>query len=396
MSFSSQNTIVKREEAILDIFSLPPSEPNQLMSASGVAKTFNITAQPQARSRGLASTTWNGRYPDGEEFTWKEPAPAKSQVPKYNHIKAWGLDPNTSTPTADRVEEWKKDFNRDLEGRHKANQSPTEAKCESIFRTWESNHASNRYDSDFPYTKIEGLQDWEMECALMGDWKRLDHMLIGEQEAGEPEHFKPNLEFKLEWKLAVKVFRLKAAHDKARKIADFEHKLGGGTVPYTHLVDQNLAAIQRDEKNRGKQRRAAPKSKPAPKPRASRPQTKPSAKEGTSESLKRKRDDSEATIEACSSSSPTPPASQACEHAPGPALRRTTRQRKPKLHLDELNVPAPRPPITNEEPTSHEPLTLKVRLFSRCQSQSPPPLPPPPPPPPSPQKNITLKLLLSS
>ena len=361
------------------------------MSASSVARAFNITAQPQARSRGLAPTTWNGRYPDGQEFTWKEPAPAKSQVVKYNHIKAWGLDPNTSTPTADRVEEWKKDFNRDLEGRHKANQSPTEAKCESIFRAWESNHASNRYDSDFPYTKIEGLVDWEMECALMGDWKRLDHMLIGEQEAEEPEHFKPNPEYKLEWKLAVKVFRLKAAHDKARELAVFELKAGGANVPYTHLVDRNLAAIQRDEKNRGKQKRAAPKSKPAPKPRASKPQTKPSAEEGTSESLKRKRDDSDATIEASSSSSSTLSASQACEQAPGPALRRTTRQRKPKIHLDELNIPAPRPPIRSEESTSRKPLTL--RLINRCLSQ---PSPPPPPPPPSPQKGITLKLLLPS
>lgn len=194
-------------------------------------------------------------------------------------------------------------------------------------------------------------------------------MLKDEQELVEPENLKPDPDFKLEWKLAVKVYRLKQAHDTARAMADIE--AGGEHAICAELVNHHLGEAEKEAKNRCNQKKTTVKSKAAPSSRTPKLQKKSPGKETNGQCLKRKRDETE---DAPLPASKVLQISRGCCMAADPEVRRSTRERKPRVHSDTLD-PVPLPPTTNGQPTFFRPYRLVLRL---------------PPPPPS--KLVTLRL----
>ncbi|KAJ4356166.1 uncharacterized protein N0V89_004196 [Didymosphaeria variabile] len=216
----------------LGVFPLPSWH---FQSANEVKKLFDLHVQEEAGSRNSRqpmATHWTLKYREGTKHAWREPPmlPMLPIIPsaRYQHKQVTKADlctiPLHKPGEADKAAHYKnftKEYNDATRGWKSDKKDEKLAK--TVFYDWERKYRRNwLYDDDF--ATIPGLLDWEMRCALEGNWRGLDHMLV-EQQLKEPELMKPHPEYKLEWKLAVCVHREKQKQDEHKKKAKFVEKV---------------------------------------------------------------------------------------------------------------------------------------------------------------------------
>lgn len=214
----------------LRVYSLPSS---LFQSANNVKKAFHLEGKKEA-GRGNRATEWTFRYRDGIKHTWKEqPMLTDNLKPitkvtkatrSSNPIKAPGPEGLNDFEWCHKygANKWKSGFDQ-------------KAYYDNVFHIWKCNHCRN-YDYGDDYATIPHLVDWEMKCALEGNWDGLSHMLTvpkkdnPAQQSGEmkPESMKPLKMWKWEWSLATRVFRQKQKHDewKVKKMGGYVKAMG--------------------------------------------------------------------------------------------------------------------------------------------------------------------------
>jgi hypothetical protein len=197
----------------LEVFPLPSAH---FQSAKDVEKSFGLKKVAcSKKTRGVAAMDCTSEYHEGTKYTWREPPtlPERRDSSRNARKEHMTLNRVYKTNEADRAAS-KKDFERQFgagkeHGFKKDNDDEKHHKL--VFQNWKSNHYPNwRHDND--YATIPGLQDWEMKCALEGNWAGLNH-LYPVQKPKEPERMKPFPDDKWTWKLATWVFREKQKHD---------------------------------------------------------------------------------------------------------------------------------------------------------------------------------------
>lgn len=192
-------------------------------SAADVKRAFNLQSrfqkppQPQtSHRRREVAVEWTIKYYDGQEGTCVLPRELPDRRDQdLRKTKADRYSIPLFAPTEQDIAAHYERFRKNCHDEKKENSRDAEKNAKSIFALWKSNHRRNRVEDD-EYAAITGLQDWEMKCALEGNWLGLSHMLEEGQLIGEPGQLKPEPEWKWEWKLAVWVYKEKKAHDEAK------------------------------------------------------------------------------------------------------------------------------------------------------------------------------------
>lgn len=197
-----------------------PSD-SRFPSAKDVEKTFHLKSQAQGTPKSSPKTTsWSLKYPEGTTHTWTEQPMAPE--PDELAAKNWGRFANPLKARGPKaIEDWDKRFSIG-EDAWKLGCSDR-AHYEAVFNSWKSDHRLN-YEHDCEYATIPYLMESEMKCALEGHWVGLSHMLQV-PKGKTPEQYvmgkrlgdmKAIPDYKWEWFLARKVFRLKQKHGEWR------------------------------------------------------------------------------------------------------------------------------------------------------------------------------------
>ncbi|KAL1606797.1 hypothetical protein SLS60_004204 [Paraconiothyrium brasiliense] len=372
MSWSSLSN--QRTPLTLGIFPLSSSH---FQSANQVKKMFGLDGQKEACSGNSSqpmATHWTLRYREGTKYAWREPPILPILLSTcYWHKQATRAGPCTNPlhkpDEADKAVHYR-NFMKEYDNETKGWKSDKnhEKIAKNVFGDWQRNHHRNWLYGD-DYATIPGLLDWEMRCALDGNWRGLNHMLV-DQELREPELMKPHPEYKLEWKLAVCVHREKQKQDEPRKAKSVEKVVEEERSRYGQMHtwnDSQLAGfidLMDEQEEEDEQRALAEKEfevatllvsmeKANAEAVASSPKV-PSPK-------KRKRTEKKEVTRSSGQSS-------------SDGLRRSSRTKNPKLPSDSLNhPPAPRSPIgtgDNDAPTTNneQSSTAKPRLVLRLPS----------------------------
>ncbi|KAF9738136.1 hypothetical protein PMIN01_03419 [Paraphaeosphaeria minitans] len=204
----------------LGVYTLPSQ--SRFQSANDVRKAFRLESKeatgPKSsygRKSSPKARDWTMKYREGTKHSWTEPP--VTLEPDVN-VTNWGRFWNPLKAPSPKA---LKDRGLNYISRAKLDNM---AHYEDVFIIWKSNHRRN-YDYDDDYATIPHLEDWEMKCALEGNWARLSHMLTvpkkknPAQQLGERklENMRPLKDWKGEWYLAKKVFWLKQKHDEWKK-----------------------------------------------------------------------------------------------------------------------------------------------------------------------------------
>ncbi|KAL5375453.1 hypothetical protein DPSP01_011154 [Paraphaeosphaeria sporulosa] len=189
---------------------------SRFQRANDVKMAFRLEGKEDAgRKSSPKATDWTFKYREGTKHSWME-QPMLTE-PDVN-VNNWGRFWNPlKAPSPKALQDVEVDYSSGARFNNKTN-------YENVFINWKSNHRRN-YDHDDDYATIPYLEDWEMKCALEGNWAGLSHMLPVPrkkhpvQQSGERkfQDMRPLKDWTGEWYLAKNVFRLKQKHDEWKK-----------------------------------------------------------------------------------------------------------------------------------------------------------------------------------